>query len=86
MREYSLFVSGCSDRFDREMQLSAWHAANIMNMWSKKRIKVDDLLGKKKQDISALATLGSKKQKTDAMLKEAVRARDEARAKRYYGD
>ena len=49
MLEFSLFHKGHSQRMDREMQMLAWHAANLMNCWvpkGKPRITVQKLLPK----------------------------------------
>jgi len=43
--EFLLYVDGRSENLRDERRLLAWHAANIMSMWSKKPIKPSKLLG-----------------------------------------
>jgi hypothetical protein len=36
-------------KHDIQMNIMAWHAANVMNVHTKKQVTVDKLLGKKKE-------------------------------------
>jgi len=51
--EFDQVMRGAKLRMDRDQQLAAWHAANIMGMWAKRgsRITPDKLLGNDKSDI-----------------------------------
>jgi hypothetical protein len=44
--EFSCFMRGQVKREEQQMQKLAWHAANLMNCWVKKRITPRKLLGK----------------------------------------
>lgn len=48
LREFDLFVRGSSIKFEREQEMLAWHAANLMSMWAKKGTKITPakLMGK----------------------------------------
>lgn len=43
--EFRLMVAGYRQSLEAQQELLAWHAANIMNMWSKKTITPQKLLG-----------------------------------------
>lgn len=42
-------AEGYRERYDTQMHIVAWHAANTMNVHTKNRVTVDKLLGKKKE-------------------------------------
>jgi hypothetical protein len=42
-------AEGYRERYDTQMHIVAWHAANVMNVHTKKQVTVDKLLGKKKE-------------------------------------
>jgi len=44
--EFDLFVRGYMKRIETQQELLAWHACNIMNCWSKKKLTPTMLLGK----------------------------------------
>ncbi len=46
-RELWIAAQAYNSRAENQQRLLAWHAANIMNMWSKRRIRPDQLMGKK---------------------------------------
>jgi hypothetical protein len=48
--EFMQAVEGYNARTEQSMEILAWHAANIMNMWSKRRIDPKKLLRKKGGD------------------------------------
>ena len=50
-REIQLVVDGYRKRSEREQELMAWHAANIMNCWVKKKVTPQKLLGRAKQSF-----------------------------------
>lgn len=52
LREFDLFVQGYQKRLDADRELIAWHASCLMNCWVKKRVSPDDLLGKKRKQLS----------------------------------
>ncbi len=45
-RELQIAAQAYVSRTENQQRLLAWHAANIMNMWSKRRIKPDQLMRK----------------------------------------
>lgn len=49
MPELMLAAAANNERHELEMEMLAWHAANVMNCWAKKTIQPSDLLGKKKK-------------------------------------
>jgi len=52
LREFDLFVQGYQKRLEVGRELIAWHASCLMNCWVKKRVSSDDLLGKKRKQLS----------------------------------
>jgi hypothetical protein len=48
LREFDIYSRGYQNRISNQQELLAWHAANIMNMWTKKGSSVSPakLLGK----------------------------------------
>jgi hypothetical protein len=46
--EIGELADGYQERINTQMQLMAWHAANIMNVHLKKKVTVKKLLGKEK--------------------------------------
>ncbi len=47
--EIFAMAEGYHERYDTQMHIVAWHAANVMNIHTKKHITIDGLLGKKKE-------------------------------------
>jgi hypothetical protein len=43
--EFQCAMRAHNRRWDSMSRMTAWHAANIMNMWSKRRVTVARLLG-----------------------------------------
>lgn len=52
LRELSVIIKGHQARTRREMEMLAWACANIMNCWTKKKIKPADLLPREKGKMS----------------------------------
>lgn len=52
LREFDLFVQGYQKRLEVNREVLAWHAACIMNCWTKRKVSVEDLLGKKRKQLS----------------------------------
>ena len=50
-REIGYVVKGYTKRLERSHELLAWHAANIMNCWTKKKVTPQKLLGRAKQSF-----------------------------------
>jgi hypothetical protein len=48
LREFKIIADGYEERSTHEMERLAWACANLMNCWSKKKIKPADLLPKGK--------------------------------------
>lgn len=48
-REFFDLMNGYQMRLDQKMNITAWHAANVMNVHTKKKVTVKKLLGKEKQ-------------------------------------
>lgn len=46
LREFYLYLEGAREKSDAEMNMVAWHAANLMSCWTK-GVTMDKLLGKK---------------------------------------
>lgn len=46
LREFDIYVRGYTKRIEHGRELLAWHAANLMNCWVKKKVTVDRLLGR----------------------------------------
>lgn len=48
LRELDMYVQGYVKRIEAQQELAAWHAANIMQMWTKKGTKITpgQLLGR----------------------------------------
>jgi hypothetical protein len=44
-----LLAEGYRERSESQLHLVAWHAANVMNVHTKKHVTIDKLLGKKKE-------------------------------------
>lgn len=70
LREFDLYAQGFKQRTEMNQELLAWHAANVMNMWTKKghSITPAKLLGKEeaKLDPKALqAELNAQKAKRE---------------------
>lgn len=45
-REVFSLAEGYQSRHDRQMEITAWHAANLMNIHLKKKVTAKKLLGK----------------------------------------
>jgi len=46
-RELTLLARGAGDRQDRLHELVAWHIAHVVAPWVKKKITVNDILGRR---------------------------------------
>ena len=51
IREFSIYVAGYRRRFENQMEQLARVCANIMSCWSKKPVKMEHLLPKKKKEV-----------------------------------
>jgi hypothetical protein len=47
LSEFDIYVRGHMKRMETNQELLAWHAANLMNCWTKKKVTADKLLGRK---------------------------------------
>jgi len=79
LRELSVILKGHEARSRRQMEMLAWTCANIMNCWSKKKIKPSDLLPREKGKMSGPSEYEQKRSmpKTIDGIRSMMRKRKE---------
>lgn len=66
-------MRGYAKRMEHNHELLAWHAANMMNCWVKKKVTVDRLLGRKEdQAPQSLAELQEVMRANQARAEQSV--------------
>jgi hypothetical protein len=76
LREFDYCVEAYSRRMEGVQAMMAWHAANIMNVWTKRPVQPEKLLGKQKKiDLDEFMGGGSKNPADS--LKETLRKQNE---------
>ena len=85
LKEFALYHRGYMQHVDGQLDMLAWHAAAILNAWTKKRIRPSDLRQKPARGKAAAAILtaafGDGKPKTTEDRKKEFIAEMNKRAK-----